>query len=372
MLEKLLIVVMVLCSAVLQAADQPVVIYEGPAAEAPKQPQAFVADGVAHLTFGVGDKVLYSQNAGDGFSAPSVAFRVPNMSLGMRRGPRIAVAGKAIVITAIGGAQGKGKDGDVLAYRSDDLGVTWKEPVRVNDVEASAREGLHAMTASGGVLWCVWLDLRAKKTELYASKSGDGGATWSKNQLIYRSPDKSICECCHPSIVSAGDSIHILFRNSIAGNRDMYLVSSNNQGASFGQATRLGIQHWALNACPMDGGMLAIESPEKVMTVWRRSGTIYSSSNKSVAEVALGQGEQAWVAANATGTHVIWTSSRDGDLLYTKLGSDAQVAEPDRISMLSRDPVIVTESPTSKTAHVFWEQRTDHGSSINWKSITGN
>jgi len=105
------------------------------------------------------------------------------------------------------------------------------------------------MSASkNGELWCVWLDLRAKGTELYASKSNDHGKTWSKNQLVYRSPDGSVCECCHPSLVADGDSVDVLFRNSLAGHRDMYLVSSQDQGKTFGEAKLLGSQHWNLNA----------------------------------------------------------------------------------------------------------------------------
>lgn len=60
-----------------------------------------------------------------------------------------------------------------------DAGTSWLGPSKVNDVEASAREGLHAMTASeDGTLWCVWLDLRAARTQLFASKSTDQGAHW--------------------------------------------------------------------------------------------------------------------------------------------------------------------------------------------------
>ncbi len=71
--------------------------------------------------------------------------------------------GASITITAIGGTQGKGRDGDILAYRSHDLGKNWLGPVKVNDVDGSGREGLHAMTSGDdGALWCVWLDLREK------------------------------------------------------------------------------------------------------------------------------------------------------------------------------------------------------------------
>lgn len=352
---------MVVITAPIQAG-QPIAIYEGHAEDAPKQPQAFVsATGTTHLTFGIGNQVHYSHNADGEFHPPGVAFQVPNLSLGMRRGPRIADTGKSIVITAIGGSQGKGKDGDVLSYRSDDQGKTWAGPVRVNDVEASAREGLHAMTATeNGVLWCVWLDLRAKKTELYASKSVDDGRSWSNNQLVYRSPDGSVCECCHPSIAATGDSIHILFRNSLDGNRDMYLVSSSDQGTSFGPALRLGSDHWSLNACPMDGGMLTAPSGGKITTVWRRGGMIYTSAGKTLNESVLGKGEQAWVAANSAGTYVVWTSSREGALFFAELGTN----KSEKLADNARDPIVVSGSGSTPFAQVFWEQREGGKTSI--------
>ena len=87
------------------------------------------------------------------------------------------------MVTAIGGQVGKGRDGDVVAWRSMDDGKTWQGPVRVNDAADSAREGLHAMASGAdGSIWCVWLDLRDKKSEIYATVSKDDGATWAANQ----------------------------------------------------------------------------------------------------------------------------------------------------------------------------------------------
>jgi hypothetical protein len=66
----------------------------------------------------------------------------------------------------IGGKQGKGRDGDVLAICSADGGKTWRDPVIVNDVPDAAREGLHGMAAGpSGEFTCIWLDLRNKSTE---------------------------------------------------------------------------------------------------------------------------------------------------------------------------------------------------------------
>lgn len=336
-------------------AGQPQAVYEGSGNGIPKQPQAWVSDdNVAHLVFGVGEQVYYARTEQGRFTSPQPAFRIPNMSLGMRRGPRVVATQHGIVVTAIGGAQGKGKDGDVLAYRSLDKGRTWDGPVRVNDTEASAREGLHAMTcAEDGTCWCVWLDLRNKRTELYLSKSSDNGLTWSKNALLYQSPEKSICECCHPSIVAHRQALHTLFRNSLRGNRDMYIVSSMDGGATFEKAMRLGLDHWELNACPMDGGMLAVNSSGSTTAVWRRGGTIFVSHENDPAEIALGKGEQSWLAIAGDQSYVVWTKSREGDLLYSRLDD----RPPQKLAENARDPIVVAGRQQPHTVMAFWESR---------------
>jgi hypothetical protein len=366
MVRALLIAAVVALVAPTQAGE-PFVVYEGHADEIPKQPQAFVsASGITHLTFGIGNQVHYSNITGEDLTSPRIAFDVPNLSLGMRRGPRIADTGRSIVITAIGGREGKGKDGDLLSYRSEDKGKTWTGPVRVNDVESSAREGLHAMTSTQqGVLWCVWLDLRTKKTELYAAKSEDDGRSWSRNQLVYRSPGGSVCQCCHPSIIAVSGSLHILFRNSIDGNRDMYLVSSNDQGTSFEPAKRLGMQHWMLDGCPMDGGMLTADSLGKITTVWRSGGTIYTTGERLNTETRLLTGEQPWIASNSTGTTIVSTTARQGDLILSRLNS----SEKERVAVDARDPIVVAGDGSNPFTYVFWEQYQNNRTTIMGKLI---
>ena len=336
----------------------------------PKQPQAaVVSNGTVYAAFGSGEDIFVcsSSDSGKSFSKPSVAFRVPNVSLGSRRGPRITAHGDSLIISAIGGKQGKGQDGDLLAWRSNDRGATWKGPVMVNDSMDSAREGLHAMAVSStGDTWCTWLDLRNKRTELYASKSVDGGATWSANQLIYRSSEKNICECCHPSIAIHDKTVHMLFRNSIAGNRDMYLNSMTFQGDKFkANSIRLGSEHWKLNACPMDGGMLAVDNNGSVSTIWRRGREIFISTNDGGDELLVGNGEQPWITSTQTGPVVIWSTRRDGELKLKRSGT----AEAQSIAANARDAVIVAERVTGKALFVFWEQNENGRSSIFAKTL---
>ncbi|MFN9036893.1 MAG: exo-alpha-sialidase, partial [Planctomyces sp.] len=301
------------------AADEIQLIATGEGSSAPLQPQCAVDPaGKVHVIFGRGNEVWHcrSLDDGTGYTQPKPVFSVPNLSLGMRRGPRIVALKNRLVITAIGGPQGKGRDGDVLAWTSQDQGRSWAGPTRVNDVEASAREGLHAM--AGGqpnpaepleAVWTVWLDLRNRRTEICAARSADGGLTWGPNRILYTNQEKNVCECCHPSVVVDGQRVHIMFRNSLDGNRDMYVISSVDGGTTFSAAEPAGRGHWKLNACPMDGGMLAAFGGKSPTAIWRREGNVYQSS-AGEPEQLLGPGDQPWITVGANGACLAWTAGK--------------------------------------------------------------
>lgn len=112
--------------------------------------------------------------------------------------------------------------------------------MRVNDKADSAREGLHAMAAGkDGSLWCVWLDLRFKKSEIYAARSIDGGESWEPNIRVYQSPDGSVCQCCHPSVIVQGTKLVIMFRNLLSGHRDMYVIDAQHTAADSSPLVRI-------------------------------------------------------------------------------------------------------------------------------------
>lgn len=279
----------------------------------------------------------------------------------MRRGPRIAVTEDAVVVTAIGGKQGRGRDGDLQAWSSADHGETWTGPMIVNDAHDSAREGLHGMAAgSDGSIWCVWLDLREKRTEVYASKSQDGGATWKSDIRVYRSPDGNVCECCHPSVAVTETSVHVMFRNSLAGNRDLYLASSLDHGKTFSPAKKLGEGAWKLDACPMDGGMLAIAPDGSLTTIWRRGKEIFTVNDRAEKEHSLGPGEQPWIAMASSGPIYVWTAGREGDLMIQKSGDK----HPLKLAKSARDAMVVSAPNGAEPIIACWESKQDGQSSV--------
>ncbi len=298
-----------------------------------RQPRFATGGDRVFLAFAAGEDLYCARSdAAAAFAAPVKVAALPGLMLGMRRGPRVAATKDAVVVTAI-----ENRTGNLLAWRSGDGGNTWAGPVRVNDVDRVCREGLHDTAAVAGVVTSLWLDLRNDRTELWSASSSDGGATWSKNRLAYRSPEKNVCECCHPTLAAADGRLVALWRNSLAGNRDMYVAASTDGGRTFAEAEMLGRQNWRLAACPMDGGDLAA-GPAGVWAVWRRDKTCYATALAAPkAERRLGLGEQPAVAVGKSGPTFAWLARRPGDLLV--LGPDDR--EPRKVADKAADPVLI-------------------------------
>ena len=278
-----------------------------------RQPQLAAHGKNVAVAFGAGNAVYCaaSTDSGATFRPPVLVSSNGQLSLGMHRGPRVAYTPGGIVVSAIVGEQGKGRDGDLLAWQSRDGGKSWSPPVRVNDVVGSAREGLHAMASGGkGTLFAAWLDLRANGTRVYGATSTDGGATWSANRMVYESPSGTVCQCCHPSVaVDGSGNILVMFRNSLEGSRDLYLTRSADGGNTFEAARKLGRGSWKLEACPMDGGALAVDQDDRVTTIWRREETLFVSDADGP-ERSLGPGRNPAVATTRDGAYSAWSEGK--------------------------------------------------------------
>lgn len=293
-----------------------------------REPQLAASAKLVALAYGSGNAIYVATSTDQGrtFSKPVKVAEAGILPLSRHRGPRIAIAGGAIIVTAVTGrteatgnhAHGLPSDGDLFAWRSNNGGKTWSAAVRINDVPAAAREGLHALASDGhGKLFATWLDLRKPGTRLYGAISKDGGATWSANTLLYESPDGSICQCCHPSAaIDATARIWVMFRNCVGGTRDMYITSSAD-GGTFSKAAKLGTGSWNINACPMDGGGIALDHG-RVVTAWRREKELYLDV-PGEPEQQIGEGADIAIAAGAKGVYAAWT--RGGAVLVRSPGA---------------------------------------------------
>ena len=293
-----------------------------------RQPQLSAGQGLVAMTFGSGTGIYFTSSSDQGMTwqAPARVSESTTLALGRHRGPRVAILKNAIVISAIVGGKGTKQADTLTAFRSLDRGKTWTRAGVINDVPESAREGLHAMAASpDGSLFAVWLDLRAKGTQLYGAKSTDGGVTWSKNVQVYASPDGTICQCCHPTLsIDASGRIYAMWRNVLDGSRDFYVASSTD-GVHFAAATKLGEGTWKLNACPMDGGGLEIDGA-KAISAWRRDTDIFLAEGTT--ERRIGPGKDVALARGGKHeTYLAWTTDGGIEALTPKSAEPFNLAK---------------------------------------------
>ena len=271
-----------------------------------RQPQLAAGNGTVALVFGSGESIWLARSADDGrsFTAPSKVGELPKMLLGRHRGPRVAFSGKAIVVSAI-----SSEPGDLVAWRSTDGGLSWSRPTAINDTPKAAREGLHAMVGDGeGHMAAAWLDDRdGKGKRLYGAFSNDAGLSWSRNVLLYQSPDGTICQCCDPSLAAVGGGeFAVMWRNALGGSRDLYVLRLRD-GQPVGPALKQGEGTWKLDACPMDGGGLAVHDGQ-IASVWRREHDIYLAA-PGKPEVKIGSGQDVAFGANSRGFYAAWSTA---------------------------------------------------------------
>ncbi|MEO8764606.1 MAG: sialidase family protein [Ginsengibacter sp.] len=246
-----------------------------------------------YLAFASGDSIFfsYSGKKEEKFSAPIFVGLLKGLVNVGGRGPKILSNKDQLLIAA------PDTSGNFSSWLQTKPGKSWERGARINDVKNIAKEGFLSLASNNnGHFFAVWLDLRnGKKNNIYGARSVDAGKSWRKNQLIYRSPGGSVCECCKPSVVMKDQLVAIMFRNNLKGNRDLYLIQSKDGGKTFGTAQKLGEESWALNGCPMDGGGLMIENNDAIQTVWQRKGNVYSCE-QGKKELFVAKGRQGVIA----------------------------------------------------------------------------
>ena len=183
-----------------------------------------------------------------------------------------------------------------------------------------------------------------KGMRLYGATSKDGGLSWTANQKVYESPDGHICECCHPTAyISPTGEMYAMWRNWVSGSRDMYYTRSTD-GKTWATAKRFGTGTWPLNACPMDGGGLALDGRSVLHSAWRRDGAIYATAGDAK-ELAIGKGKNPTIAASKTGAFIAWTDGPEVKLLKPGATQPATLGE-------GAFPVLAA----SDSVYAAWEQ----------------
>ena len=213
------------------------------------------------------------------------------------------------------------------------IGITKKELYeKIGDIPENAHLAFHD-DQEGNLLWVflnaegeaikaenleVYKEFKKRngdrvkpKGKIYVSSSSDGGRTWTKSQLAYKSPDGSVCECCKPSIESDVEgNLFVMFRNNLNGSRDLHYTQSTDNGATFSKPQKLGSGTWKINGCPMDGGGITLYDSGELNTVWQREGQVYLA-NSELDEQLIGQGRSPSISSYGDDTNIVFTMGEE-------------------------------------------------------------
>ncbi len=244
--------------------------------------------GVIRIIYGDSDKIYCATSLDNGATFPDIQKigEIKDMHLGNSRGPQVASSINYTLVSAMD------KKGAIHTFQLAHQSGKWTKVAFVNDVSGTALEGLMGIASDNyDNFYAVWLDLRDdKNNKICFSKTTNQGKSWSENKIVYKSPYKTVCECCKPSIVVSQSKVFIMFRNLLNGSRDLHLLQSDDLGINFNKPVKLGNGTWKLNGCPMDGGGLVVNSNNEVETIWQREGLVYFSKlNEEETQIGLGR-----------------------------------------------------------------------------------
>ncbi len=192
-------------------------------------------------------EISTSADRGRTFSPPATAIDARGRARGgMQRGPRVAVDGKKTIYVTAPLAFDDAEFAkryptqDLYLAVSTDGGRTFSKPAMVNDAPRKAPESLHWLAAApNGDVFAAWLDMRQRERgqDLAFAKITDQGRKIGRNFVL----PGPLCECCAPGLAvdGKGNPILVYREGGEKSNRQLFIVTSTNGGASFGRPARL-------------------------------------------------------------------------------------------------------------------------------------
>lgn len=279
--------------------------------------------GTVHLLLGFREngftrlEYLRSEDGGVTWSSPVRVDRGAPPPHRPVRGNDARIAARGNSVLAVWTASGTGfmGSGPLATAISSDGGRTWRPGPNPADDGSTEGHGFVAVAADeAGRFHLAWLDGRMGQQGLIYARSDDGGRTWTRNLVL----DPETCECCWNVLRVHANGVHVLYRDKVP--RDMMLVSSLDRGETWTRPTAVGSFGWEFEGCPHVGGGLAIDSEGIIhATVWTaREGS------EGIHYLVSDTGPTGWVTRGAASR----AEARHSDLAVAR-GSVALVWDED-------------------------------------------
>ena len=170
-------------------------------------------------------------------------------------GPKIASVGNSIHV--IWADKRNGYDETNIYYsRSMDGGETWSEESPIGDI-ATFNIYCEIVSGENGNIHVVYYKYNRRFLNfehIYHVASSDTGQTFSQNEIVNNYTSGIPCDCCPPGIIILNDGTKMVgFRNDIDDIRDTFASFSGSEENEWGSLTQLSFDDYEINVCPSSG-----------------------------------------------------------------------------------------------------------------------
>ena len=255
--------------------------------------------------------------------------------------------------------------------RSTDGGVTWSEPITLNDDTTSAEPAghtFHGATVVGDSTFVVaWLDSRRVvqtshgtngahhegSSYVFSVSSPDLGATWAATNGKFWG---GACPCCRVSLAPMGDDVLAAWRGHFEGDvRDIVTAPLRADATP----ARIHADNWVFPGCPHSGPALAVAGNQAHLAWFtgapERMGVYYARRGSSPVRVLSGEqlptghpalavldaGAVVAVNLNAAGARVLSVARVAGDAVRIVEVPDSEGADHPQLLRTAGDRALL-------------------------------
>jgi hypothetical protein len=316
--------------------------------------------------------VYFSKWSGTAFSMPKKLnpSSVP-IATATWMGPDIASHGDTVYVTY---KQTPEQTGHSYIVSSFDGGSTFSAPVLLDNISDSLSRFPIVTTDDKGNPIVAFMKFTStfSKASYVVMKSNDFGKTFGKDRLASNFAGEPVCDCCPASVISAGNSIMMLYRNNNNDLRDIWAGVSTDNGKTFPKGFHAEKGNWMINACPASGPQ-GIVNGDSLYSVFmsQTSGTslVYLSkssvsglsnvSSQPISGKFAGLTSQNYprIALEGNSAAIVWRQTANGTAQFCMvLAKNLQKGFPAKYEVIGSGDVVNGDvKMNAQNVFVIWE-----------------